>query len=40
MARTIADDDDDALYDLQGRRVSETAPKGIYIRRGRRIVIK
>lgn len=31
---------DDALYDLQGRRVSEPAPKGIYIRRGKTVVIK
>ena len=31
---------DDELYDLQGRRVSEPAPKGIYIRRGKTVVIK
>jgi hypothetical protein len=31
---------DDALYDLQGRKVKTTATKGIYIVNGRKVVRK
>ncbi len=31
---------DDAVYDLQGRRVSRTSNKGIYIQNGRKLVVR
>ena len=32
--------DDDAMYDLGGRRVSQTAKSGIYIQNGRKFIVK
>ena len=35
-----ADAADDAIYDLQGRRVSAPTRPGIYIRNGKKVVVK
>jgi hypothetical protein len=39
-AKTAADTNDAAVYDLQGRRVLQPAKKGLYIVNGKKVVVK
>jgi hypothetical protein len=36
----IINNEDDAVYDLSGRRINSKLPRGIYINNGRKIIIK